>query len=279
MRDSDQRQYSKEWLQHERPQPIYDEDVTAFYDSFYKHNPVHTSSLDQIFKKNFVSWLDSSTINDIKGLDTFSRIDIIQGCTQFIDDIYQRRGKNVMVFENDYKYHSRLNPEIIYTTIDTLDQSKELIISMPFPAVGDNHPNMLQILDRCYALNIPVHIDAAWLVCCKNITFDASHPAIKSIGFSLSKAGLGGNRIGIRLSHNAAGAISIMNDFNMTPQALVSMGIEYMAKFKPSHWWDKYGERYDNICADFNLVPTNAIHIALYNNQPVGVRCLLRAKL
>ena len=45
-------------------------------------------------------------------------------------------------------------------------------------------------------LNIPVHIDSAWIGCIRDIEFNFNHPAIKTFAVSLSKAGIGNNRIG-----------------------------------------------------------------------------------
>ena len=50
MQDSINREYTKDWLQFERPQPMYDKSINKFYDDFYKENPVHTHDLDNIFK-------------------------------------------------------------------------------------------------------------------------------------------------------------------------------------------------------------------------------------
>jgi hypothetical protein len=277
MKDSKERQYSKDWLQFERPQPMYDNDINIFYESFYKENPVHNSNLDSDFKDQFVGWITSHKYSKFTGLDVFPRRDIINGCTQFIDDLYQRC-HTLQIFENDYKYHWRLNPSIKYTTIDTLDPSKELLISMPFPFYGDVHPEMNTILNKCYDLNIPVHIDGAWISCIRGIEFNFDHPAIHTVGISLSKGGMGGNRIGMRFSRKIpSGAVTIMNDFNMNSQALVSMGIKFIERFGPEHFWSKYEKEYYKICLDFNLIPTKAIHLAkTIDGGPVGVRPLLR---
>lgn len=278
MRDSVDREYTEQWLQYDRPQPMYDKSINNFYESFYQNNPIHTNNLDQIFKDTFISWLDNHKLNKFTGYDKFKHIDIINGCTQYIDDLYQRVGtNNLMVFTNDYKYHWRLNPSIKYTTIQSLSQGKELIISMPFPFYGDVHPKMEDILDRCLSLNIPVHIDGAWISCIRDIEFDFDHPAIQTVGVSLSKGGLGGNRIGIRMARERPnGAVTIMNDFNMNSQALVSMGIEFINTFGPEYFWNKYNDKYYQVCKDFNLTPTKAIHIAIKDNSPVGIRPLLR---
>ncbi len=279
MRDSIKRQYTKEWLQFDRPQPMYDKSINKFYDNFYKENPVHNHDLDNIFKNKFIEWLDDHTLNSFTGYKEFKYLDICVGCTQFIDDIYQRIGQeNVMIFENDYKYHWRLNNNINYTTLDTLTSIKELIIAMPFPYCGDVHIDMQSILDKCKALNIPVHIDGAWISCCRDITFDFNHPAITTFAISLSKGGLGGNRIGVRFSKNRPeGAITIMNDFNMNCQSLVSMGIKFIDTFGAEYFWKQYESKYKKVCNDFNLLPTKTVHLAkTIDDKPVGVRPLLR---
>jgi hypothetical protein len=277
MRDSVDRKYTSEWLQFERPQPMYDSSINKLYDSFYTDNPVHNPNLFDDFKQEFIRWLDGHTLSRLSGYDRFTELDICVGCTQFIDDIYQRTSQ-VQILENDYKYHWRLNPQIEYVTVDTLDPQRELIIAMPFPYYGDVHPQMQQILDRCVELSIPVHIDAAWLSCCKDIEFDFDHAAIQTFAVSLSKGGLGGNRIALRFARERPlGAITIMNDFNMNCQSLAWMGIKFMQDLGPEYFWHKYGAKYDQVCKDFDLEPTKAIHLARKNGAPVGVRAVLRA--
>ena len=278
MRDSTNRKYTKEWLQHTRPQPMYDKKINELYDGFYKQNPVHTHNLDELFKEKFDEYMKNHKLSVFFGLENFKHRDIINGCTQYIDDLYQRCG-SLQIFENDYKYHWRLNNDIKYTTIETLDPNKELLISMPFPFYGDVHPDMEQILDSAHNKNISVHIDGAWISCIRHISFDFNHPAIKTVGISLSKGGLGGNRIGLRYAREKpSGAITLMNEFNMNSQALVSMGIKFINHIGPEYFWDKYKEKYEKVCKDFDLYPTKAIHLAkTKEGKPVGVRPLLRA--
>lgn len=277
MKDNVNREYTAEWLQYDRPQPMYSNDINKFYDQFYINNPVHIHNLDEQFKNTFVKWLADHKYSTFSGLDSFPRRDIINGCTQFIDDLYQRCG-TLQTFENDYKYHWRLNPDIQYVTVDTLDPSKELLIALPFPFYGNIHPDMNNILDRCKELNIPVHIDGAWISCIRDINFNFNHPAIQTVGISLSKGGMGGNRIGLRFARTTPkGAVTIMNDFNMNSQSLVSMGIKFMEELGPEYFWRKYGTAYQTVIQDFNLVETKAIHLArTQDGDPVGVRSLLR---
>jgi hypothetical protein len=137
---------------------------------------------------------------------------------------------------------------------------------------------MKEILDECLQKEIPVHIDGAWLTCCRDIEFDVSHHAIHSIGISLSKGlGLGWNRIGLRWTRQtSADSVTIMNDFNMNLRASVMIGLHFIRNLESDHLWNKHSEKYYKVCKDFNLTPTNSIYLALRDNEPVGVSPLIR---
>jgi hypothetical protein len=229
------------------------------------------------FKETFSEWLSSHYMHDLSGLDGFPYRDICYGCTQFIDDLYQRKNGQVQVFRGDYTYHWRLNNDIQYATIDTI--STDLIIALPFPRTGDVHANMQDILDAAHAKRIRVHIDGAWLSAAKDIQFNFDHPAVESVGISLSKGlGLGMNRIAMRFCRSKPnGPISIMNDFNMVGHALPMIGTAFMKKFGAHFFWKKYGEANAKVCRDFDLTPTKSIHLAMKRDgTAVGIRPLLR---
>ena len=279
MRDGPNRQYTSQWLQWTRQQPMYDAGINALYDRTYKHNFVHDHNLVDEFKLVFDQFIQGNDLSQLRGFDSFPQRDICMGCTHYIDDLYQRLGPcRLMTFAGDYKYHWRLNPNIIYTTVETLDPGKELLIAMPFPLTGDVHPQMSEILDRCQTLGIPVHVDGAWVTCCRDIDFDFDHPAVKTFAISLSKGGLGNDRIALRFARQQPpGAITIMNQFNMQCQSLLHIGMAFMQDLGPEYFWRKYAAANAKVCADFDLQPTKAIHLArAANGYPVGIRPLLR---
>jgi hypothetical protein len=279
MRDGTNRKYSQEWLQVDRPQPMYDASINKIYESVYRDNPVDFENIVNDFKVVFLEYLDGHTLSNLRGYRKFEQLDVCVGCTQYIDDLYQRVGnRNLMIFENEYRYHWRLNQDIKYTTVSTLDPSKELLISMPFPAHGDVHPDMYHILDNCAKQGIPVHIDGAWISCSRGIDFDFDHPAIKTFAISLSKGGLSNDRVALRFARSKPnGAITIMNEFNMVCQSPLHIGIAFMKQLGPEYFWRKYQEAYTQVCKDFDLMPTKAIHIAKTSDgHPVGIRPLLR---
>jgi hypothetical protein len=227
------------------------------------------------FKTEVNNYINSTKLNSIKGLDSFNHIDIINGCTQYIDNLYMCGP--VQVLEGDYRYHSRLGLATVLT-LGKLRHNTPLIIAMPFPRIGAIHDNMSELLTECSNKNIPVHIDGAWLTCCRDIEFDFNHNSIQSVGISLSKGlGLGWNRVGLRYTrkHNPD-SVTIMNDFNMNLRAPAMIGLHFVRNLPADYLWNKYSDSYYKICRDFNLTPTKSIYLALRDNEPVGLSPLIR---
>jgi hypothetical protein len=271
-------EYAPKYLEVDRPQPLVDNQIESLIQDVLsgRLDKDIADSVYTNFKSEMTAWLLQSKMNTITGLDSFNRVDIINGCTQFIDTIYMQGP--VQTLKGDYKYHSRLDPDLVFSVPGYLRKDLPLIIAMPFPSTGDVHVNMTEILDEARDKCISVHVDGAWFTCCRGINFDVSHSAIKSVGISLSKGlGLGWNRVGLRWTKNTTSdAISIQNDFNMNLRAPVMIGLHFLRNLAPDYLWNNYGDISYKICKDFNLTPTKSIYLALRNNQPVGLSPLIR---
>jgi hypothetical protein len=269
-------EYDIKWAHLERPSPLTDSRIEKLQQELLPPT-IDQDITDQIylnFKKEMTDWLFQSKLNCITGFDSFNRVDIINGCTQFIDNIYMQGQLQVLI--GDYRYHNRLGNQ--GTRPGLLREGVPLVIAMPFPSIGDVHSEMKEILDECLQKEISVHIDGAWITCCRDINFDVSHPAICSVGISLSKGlGLGWNRIGLRWTRdNNVDAITIMNDFHMNNRALAIVGLHYIRNLPPDYLWNTHGEHYYKICRDFNLTPTKSIYLALKDGDPIGISPLIR---
>jgi len=285
-------EYTEEWLQPNRPQPMWDKNINRvikdFLDNGIKDGWPDNKQIYEIFKEEVDDWVNRSSFNTLTGFDSFPIRDVCAGCTQFIDNLYMQYGYNgLMTFKGDYKYHWRLNNNIKYVTLENIGyvslnndcSRKPLLIAMPFPKTGDIHLDMDTILNRCYELNIPVHIDGAWITCSRDITFNFNHPAIKSIAISLSKGlALGWNRVAVRYSRVPLNdSIGLMNEYSMNCKSLAWLGVHFLRSLEPDYFWKKYEDAYNKVCKDFELTPTKAIHLAkLQNGDPVGVRPLIR---
>ena len=268
--------YNIEYLEAERPQPLSDLYIEQLQQDVLngKLDKDITDKVYTNFKSEMTNWLLASKLNSIAGLDSFNRVDIVNGCTQFIDNVYMNGP--VQVLAGDYRYHARLGNW--HTHPGFLNKEKQLVIAWPFPSTGDTHTNIKEILDEARDKGISVHVDGAWYTCCRGIDFDVSHPAIKSVAISLSKGlGLGWNRVGLRWTKSKdADAITIQNDFAMNLRAPVMIGLHFLRNLQPDYLWNTYGDTYYQICKDFDLTPTKSIYLALKNNQPVGLSPLIR---
>ena len=268
--------YSNIFLERDRPQPLSDPLFENLANDVLT-GKIDTSIGDEIYEEfiNLVERYIFKSNNKIHGLDNFSHKDIIIGCTQFIDNIYMQSA--VQTLDGDYAYHQRLGLGHIVSP-NNLIAGVPLIIAVPFPKYGKCYNNITKILDDAMTKKIAVHIDGAWMTCSRNIDFDLSHPAIHSIGISLSKGlGLGWNRIGVRwCREEPKDSIKIMNQFHMSNKTLVKIGIHYLKNIPTDFLWKNYSKYYSKICRDFDLEETDSIHIALKKGEPVGVSPLLR---
>ncbi len=268
-------EYSAEYLEVERPSPLTDNQIEKTIQDVLSGNldADITDSVYTNFKEEAANWIFGSKLNQLSGIT--GRLDIINGCTQFIDNIYMQGP--VQVLRGDYKYHERLGLAYV-KDVGSLIPGIPLIIAMPFPRIGAPHQDMEEIIEESRLKNIHVHIDGAWITCCRDIRFDFSDPVIQSVGISLSKGlGLGWNRIGLRWTRQSqADSVTIMNDFRMNNRALSMIGLHFVRNFSSDYLWNTHGNRYYQVCNDFGLEPTNSIYLALRNGQPVGVSPLIR---
>jgi hypothetical protein len=269
--------YDQKYLATERPQPLADLKIESTIQDVLsgKLDKDITDNVYTNFKLEAANWIFNTKLNHFTGINVFERLDIINGCTQFIDNIYM--GGPVQTLRGDYRYHERLGI-CFQKDVGGLISDVPLIIAMPFPQIGAPHLDMNEILNEAQSKNIDVHIDGAWISCCRDVEFDFNHPSIKSVGISLSKGlGLGWNRIGLRWTRKfKQDSVTIMNDFHMNNRALVMIGLHFVRNFPSDYLWNKHREAYYKICNDFNLVPTNSIYLAMRDNNPVGLSPLIR---
>jgi antitoxin component YwqK of YwqJK toxin-antitoxin module len=288
-------EYSSEHIETERIFPLIDKKIESLLDRIHTKDIGSTiklvddslsivtdsyrTNINNQFKSKVEHYISNSRRNTIKGLERFKRSDIILGCSQYIDNLYVKYGSsNIQVLEGEYRYHYRMFPNMKPATIGNLDPNKHLIISAPFTN-GSMHINFTEILNECLEKNISVHIDGAWITAAQNVRLNLSHPSIVSIGISLSKGyGLSGwNRVGVRWTNDTEpDTISLMNDFQQVHSLPIQIGTFMLNNLSVDHLWDTHESNYYKICSDFNLVPTDTIHVGLSNDYVHGISPLLR---
>ena len=249
-----------------RKRPLRSREVMSFIDTIeYKNLP--WNSIHKDYLTTFDKWIHDHKLIEFNGLDKFETRKVTLGVTHAINDLHMLNAGRVVIFDGEFFYHQTLFPNIKVKNIKELQDGDVLLISTPFCGEGYNvHPHMTDILATCLAKNIPVHIDAAWYPCSRDVRFNVDHPAIHSVNFSLSKAyGISEHRCGIQYSRQPMGGhIDYMNDEDSHP-AINNMytGIKCMNKFGVDYFWNKYDEHYKTIINECkNLAPSPAIHVA-----------------
>lgn len=231
------------------------------------------------FKHDFTNHLQSSMYNHLTGFEAFKEVDIIAGCTQFLDNLYVMN-KEIQVLKNEYKYHELLFPNLQHRTVASLRAHVPLVISLPFSFHGEEHPEMDKILEVCLQRHIPLHIDSAWIPASKDVCFNYDHPAIHSFAISMSKGygTTGWNRIGLRWTRERKGndTINILKDYHQITTYPVAVGLYFLDNLLPDHLWSTHKDRNEKICKDFGLTQTKAIHMARKGDINYGLSPLIR---
>lgn len=268
-----------------RQRPMYLSKFTKFrQDLDMKTYPKDPHQYTNYFLEKIDNWICDHQYIKYLNLNSFARRDTILGTTHQIDELHMIYRKNITVFKGEYKYHRRLT-DFSVNQIDHFSQlvsGNVLIVSYPSCITTNYLPEFNELLEHCLKHKIPVHIDGAWFGQCRNFEFDMSHPAIKSVSVSLSKAlGLGSQRIGIRYTREKVlGPISIMNDFNYANVSDMWIGAEMINHFGTDYWWKNYSDLYLKVCKDFNLEETDSIHVGWLSDEngkhQFGVRTPLR---
>jgi hypothetical protein len=230
------------------------------------------------FATKALEWFNSSRVNNIQGMNTFSCVDVTMGCTHYIESFVQKHGwTGFQILKNEYAYYTLMGKHGV--DVDDLRPNTPLIITMPHWTYCDIRPEWADILEISKQRNIDIHIDMAWSITAKDIDIDLSHPQIKSVGMSLSKYSLQWSRIGIRLCRQKTmDSITIFNDYYKdTNTVMSSIGSYWLDNIERDYVWNRYGSCYDELCSQLDLSPTKIIHVVKDKNtgKSLGVGRML----
>jgi len=236
-----------------------------------------------ITRKQFIDqakpWFENSPINNIQGFAEFPVVDVIQGCTQFFENIILKYGwDGIQTLPIEYAYYSLMGK--YGTEPGSLEPNKPLLVSLPHYASGDIRPEWNDVLKECEEKNIDIHIDMAWIVKSRDISLDLDHPNIKSFGMSLSKLGMAWNRIGLRWARQQEmDSITIFNQYykGLVNTGTMACGSFIMNNVDRDYAWNTYSDLNREICKELNLHPTKFVHVARSpeSGRVVGIGRLL----
>jgi hypothetical protein len=253
--------------------PIIDPEILRYiqdlpFRSFFCHT--NDKSMDTGILPEYLDflpqWIASSEQNSIEGLDGFPLRRLTSGNTQAFDDFYIRHHDRTFKFlPGEYPYLSKYVPR--WDLLDAhgeLTRKDALVMSAPFSATGNMHPQFYATLERAEQLGIPVLIDCAFFGITRNLQLQLGYRCIEAVCFSLSKAfGAGCFRSGIELSKQNGGPAAIQNEWCYVQLLSAKIGLEVARKFSPDHIPTKYRAWQLEICREFELEPSNTVVFGL----------------
>ncbi len=236
----------------------------------------------QVLHKDFVpiadSWFKSTKLNHLHGWEKFDQIDVILGCTHYIESLIARHSiQGIQVLPYEYNYYNLLGKW--GTKPGELVPNLPLIVSLPNWFYTGIRDDWTMVLRECENKNIPIHIDMAWIIAARDIQLDLDHPNIQSFAMSLSKYSMEWNRIGLRWSRKKTmDSVTIFNYYNPeVNSALTSAGAYIMQNVPRDYGWLAHGQNHHRVCEQHGLEPTKIIHVARDPKQtePVGIGQIL----
>ena len=237
--------------------PVYDEHLSALKKAWY-HDPQQSIGHGEFVDKAS-AWFKSTKINDLQGWEKFSCVDIIMGCTHFIESLASKNKWNIQILEKEYAYYTVMGKR--HTEPGKLIPGVPLIVSLPNYFYG-NRPEWQAVLKECEQKNIDIHLDCAWVTAAKGFNFDFDHPNIKSFAMSMSKYNFTWNRIGLRWSRqrtmDSCSLISAQKKYN---ELTTACGSFMMDNIPRDYGWEKYGDTVEKICKKLDLSPTMFFYV------------------
>lgn len=251
--------------------PLVDTSIKNFINNIDLKDSLYDESLPENFKEQFFNWINSSKLNDLKGLDNFTNVQLCAGTAQAFDHWYWRhKNKTFRFFKGEFMYHSAvLKHGGFYANIEDrkLQSNDAVIISVPFSDYGVQHPKLDYILTNCEALGIPVLLDFAYYPCTKNIKLDLNkYSCVETVTFSISKAFYGAEflRVGMRLERsNTDDGLDVINDVEMLNRPSLKIALDLINNYSVDHNWLLFETLYKDICKQYNLKETDCIMFGL----------------
>ena len=251
--------------------PVTDNSIKEFIISLSPVKDLYNDNIQHQFTENFFNWINSSSRNNLNGLESFTNRKLIAGTVQAFDHWYWRHKKRrFRVARSEFMYHSAVlknGGDLLYLDEDNFRENDALIISVPFSDQGRQHDMLNEYLKTCDRLNIPVLLDFAYYPCTKNINLDLNqYQCVETVTFSISKAFYGAEylRVGMRLERNDTDdGVDVFNSVDMINKISLSIGNSLIQQYSVDYNWDQYESIYNKICEELELIKTDCIMFGL----------------
>ena len=243
--------------------PVQDDYLSSLKEAWYNESQKPITHDDFVDKAS--NWFKSTKINNLQGWDKFPCVDVIMGCTHFIESLASKHKWNIQILEKEYAYYTVMGKK--HTEVGQLEAGKPLIVSLPNYYYGDR-PDWEDVLKECEQKDIDIHVDCAWVTASKGFNFNFDHPNIKSFAMSMSKYNFSWNRIGLRWSRqrtmDSCSLISAQKKYN---ELTTACGSYMMDNIPRDYAWEQYGDTVEQICKELDLIPTMYFYVVKDKNN------------
>ena len=211
-------------------------------------------------------WIKSSKNFKISGLNDFESL-VTYGVTDAFNDFYFLN-KKIYVMRGEYTYHRYLG----YPVIDDIEQitsHSALIISYPFSATGNVHPEWENIIKVCEERSIKIFVDCCLFGISKVDELDLSSHCITHVAFSFSKTfSTAGNRTGVLYTRDKTFTpLKNQNAHFYTNMIGQAMHMVLMSSFSPDYMYDKYRSKQEKLCNEFGIEASDTIIFGTSNSS------------
>ena len=217
------------------------------------------------FLYEYDSWIKTSTINSIIGLEDFKYKCYSNGTTEAFDKFYLKNSKRrFRCYKGEYMYHKLAwRDKFVWNYIEDEDlhPSDAVVISLPFADTGDKHVEYHDLMRKCCELGIPVLIDCAYFGACYELTIDLAYNCITDVVFSLSKTfPVAYARIGMRYTkEDDDDTMFVYHKISYNNKLGAQLGMQYINSFTPDFIPQKYMQKQKDFCTKLNVHPSNTI--------------------
>lgn len=243
--------------------PVIDTHLTDLKNAWY--NDKQKSVEHDAFVDKASAWFKSTKLNNLQGWERFQCVDVIMGCTHFIESFASKNKWNIQILEKEYAYYTLMGKH--HSEPGNLMPGVPLIVSLPNYYYG-KRPEWESVLQECETKGIDIHIDCAWLTAAKGFEINFDHPNIKSFAMSMSKYNFSWNRIGLRWSRqrsmDSCTLISAQRKYN---ELTTACGSFMMDNIPRDYGWSTYGELNKAICDKLDLTPTMYFYVVKDKND------------
>lgn len=235
-----------------------------------KENEIFNDTLDvqDEFLSFYPTWIESSKLNSVTGLDTFPHKFVSLGTTQTLDwFIFNALSENrtLRFFRGEYPYNRDIfNFDFNNNFIDdrSLEKGDSVIISAPFSGTGNMHEEYDNLMITCNELDIPVMVDCAWFGTCYDMDIKLNYDCIKVVAFSTTKGlNTGDYRAGIAFSKWHHGPLAIQTQWHHGIHLNLYLSLALMKEFSPDTAPNLYKDIQHKVCKYYNLQPSKTVHI------------------